>query len=284
MLILKDCTALEELPQTIGKLSRLKNLDLQRCSTLKALPDSVGKLVELMQLNLWNCRTLERLPNTIGLLSKLKKLWLINCTELKFLPTILGNFKDWMNFGLMQLRCQDYHIHFHNCPTWKTCISTSVRRSKNCPPWVDLWSWSCSTWGLLECKHFQRILGTFKTLLNCIFMHAKTCKLFLKVLVPSNSKDSKWMTIISWKCSRKDLEDLNHLLTFILATIQFNRGDCLQILGALAHSHDFNYSTIIWSLFLRVSKNCKHWFTWRCIIVQTLWMFRVCHGTWSILT
>jgi hypothetical protein len=52
MLILKDCTALEELPQTIGKLSRLKNLDLQRCSTLKALPDSVGKLVELMQLNL----------------------------------------------------------------------------------------------------------------------------------------------------------------------------------------------------------------------------------------
>ncbi len=94
----------------------------------------------------------------------------------------------------------------------------SVRRSKNCPPWVDLWSWSCSTWGILECKHFQRILGTFKTLLTCTFMGAKTCKLFLKVLFPSNSKDSKCMTILSWKCSRKDLEDLNHLLTFILAT------------------------------------------------------------------
>jgi hypothetical protein len=52
MLILKDCTALEELPQTIGKLSRLKNLDVQGCSTLKALPDSVGELLELTQLNL----------------------------------------------------------------------------------------------------------------------------------------------------------------------------------------------------------------------------------------
>ncbi|CAK9212080.1 unnamed protein product [Sphagnum troendelagicum] len=93
MLVLKDCTALEELPQTIGKLSRLKNLDVQGCSTLKALPDSVGELVELTQLNLSNCRSLERLPDTIGLLSKLKKLWLINCTKLKFLPTEFGKLQ-----------------------------------------------------------------------------------------------------------------------------------------------------------------------------------------------
>ncbi|CAK9875577.1 unnamed protein product [Sphagnum jensenii] len=93
MLILKDCTALEELPQTIGKLSRLKNLDVQGCSTLKALPDSVGELVELTQLNLSNCTTLERLPDTICLLSKLEKLWLINCTELEFLPTEFGKLQ-----------------------------------------------------------------------------------------------------------------------------------------------------------------------------------------------
>ncbi|CAK9193931.1 unnamed protein product, partial [Sphagnum troendelagicum] len=90
---LGDCTALEELPQTIGKLSRLKNLDVQGCSTLKALPDSVGKLVELTQLNLSNCRSLERLPDTIGFLSKLKKLWLTNCTKLKFLPTEFGKLQ-----------------------------------------------------------------------------------------------------------------------------------------------------------------------------------------------
>ncbi|CAK9225230.1 unnamed protein product [Sphagnum troendelagicum] len=93
MLILKDCTALQELPQTIGKLSRLKNLDVQGCSTLKALPDSVGELVELTQLNLSNCTTLERLPDTICLLSKLEKLWLINCTKLKFLPTEFGKLQ-----------------------------------------------------------------------------------------------------------------------------------------------------------------------------------------------
>ncbi|CAK9224471.1 unnamed protein product [Sphagnum troendelagicum] len=93
MLILKDCTTLEELPQTIGKLSRLKNLDVQGCSTLKALPDSVGELVELTQLNLSNCTTLERLPDTICHLSKLKKLWLINCTELEFLPIEFGKLQ-----------------------------------------------------------------------------------------------------------------------------------------------------------------------------------------------
>ncbi|CAK9224463.1 unnamed protein product [Sphagnum troendelagicum] len=93
MLILKDCTALEELPQTIGKLSRLKNLDVQGCSTLKALPDSVGELVELTQLNLSNCTTLKRLPDTICLLSKLQKLWLINCTKLKFLPIEFGKLQ-----------------------------------------------------------------------------------------------------------------------------------------------------------------------------------------------
>ncbi|KAH9533919.1 hypothetical protein CY35_18G078000 [Sphagnum magellanicum] len=93
MLILKDCTALEELPQTIGKLSRLKNLDVRGCSTLKALPDSVGELVELTQLNLSNCTTLERLPDTICLLSKLEKLWLINCTKLKSLPEEFGKLQ-----------------------------------------------------------------------------------------------------------------------------------------------------------------------------------------------
>ncbi|CAM6036319.1 unnamed protein product [Sphagnum compactum] len=93
MLILKDCTALKELPQTIGKLSRLKNLDVQGCSTLKALPDSMGELVELTQLNLSNCTTLKMLPDTICLLSKLEKLWLINCTKLKFLPTEFGKLQ-----------------------------------------------------------------------------------------------------------------------------------------------------------------------------------------------
>jgi hypothetical protein len=93
MLILKDCTALEELPQTIGKLSRLKNLDLHGCSALKALPDSVGELVELTQLSLSYCTTLERLPDTICLLSKLEKLWLVNCTELEFLPIEFGKLQ-----------------------------------------------------------------------------------------------------------------------------------------------------------------------------------------------
>jgi hypothetical protein len=45
-----DNHKLEKLLKGIGKLSRLKNLDVQGCSTLKALPDSMGELVELSRI------------------------------------------------------------------------------------------------------------------------------------------------------------------------------------------------------------------------------------------
>lgn len=48
---LSDCTALEHLPETLGKLTKLERLDVSDCPALTALPESIGALTKL------RCRT-----------------------------------------------------------------------------------------------------------------------------------------------------------------------------------------------------------------------------------
>ena len=48
---LSDCTALEHLPETLGKLTKLERLDVSDCPSLTALPLSIGALTKL------RCRT-----------------------------------------------------------------------------------------------------------------------------------------------------------------------------------------------------------------------------------
>ncbi len=48
---LSDCTALEHLPETLGKLTKLERLDVSDCRALTALPESIGALTKL------RCRT-----------------------------------------------------------------------------------------------------------------------------------------------------------------------------------------------------------------------------------
>ena len=48
------CSCLAALPESLGQLSALQQLDLCKCSSLTALPDSLGQLPALQQLNLSN--------------------------------------------------------------------------------------------------------------------------------------------------------------------------------------------------------------------------------------
>ncbi|CAM6076017.1 unnamed protein product [Sphagnum tenellum] len=97
-LILENCSALEELPQTFGKLSMLKDLNMRGCSTLEALPDSMGQLRELKHLNLSGCGKLGSLPDSIVHLSKLKTIQLNECTQLKSLPMAFGELQSLVEF------------------------------------------------------------------------------------------------------------------------------------------------------------------------------------------
>jgi Leucine-rich repeat (LRR) protein len=63
---------LQSLPESIGRLAQLRNLQLYN-NRLTALPESIGQLTELRELNLLNNR-LTALPESIGQLIGLRDL------------------------------------------------------------------------------------------------------------------------------------------------------------------------------------------------------------------
>lgn len=75
-LILKNNSKLESLPETIGNLTKLEDLNLEN-NNLSSLPETIGNLINLYNLNLENNK-LSTLPETIKNLIKLSTLNLEN--------------------------------------------------------------------------------------------------------------------------------------------------------------------------------------------------------------
>ncbi|XP_050373452.1 disease resistance protein RUN1-like [Argentina anserina] len=90
--LLLDDTAIEILPQSIFRLTKLEKLSLNRCSVLKELPEEIGKLCSLKEFSL-NGSALKKLPNSIGSLANLEKLSLLWCKSLTALPTSIGKLE-----------------------------------------------------------------------------------------------------------------------------------------------------------------------------------------------
>ncbi|MFW9896528.1 MAG: leucine-rich repeat domain-containing protein [Candidatus Thorarchaeota archaeon] len=88
---------LEKLPDSIGNLTSLELLVL-RNNNLVNIPDSIGNLKSLERLELQGNK-IEQLPESIGNLKDLKVLWL-NHNKLKSLPNSLKNLKHLEKVGL----------------------------------------------------------------------------------------------------------------------------------------------------------------------------------------
>ncbi|KAL9411632.1 hypothetical protein AB3S75_045269 [Citrus x aurantiifolia] len=78
-------TAIEELPSSIGNLSKLVHLDLTNCSRLKSVSSSLCNLKSLVNLYLSGCLKLEKLPEEIGNLESLEVM-LANETAISQVP------------------------------------------------------------------------------------------------------------------------------------------------------------------------------------------------------
>ena len=92
-LVFARCSNLRKLHPSIGKLKKLKLLDLGWCSELTSLPDKF-EIASLMILDLTYClkvKNLVCLPNTICYLTLLNNLNLSGCSQFKKLPEDLGN-------------------------------------------------------------------------------------------------------------------------------------------------------------------------------------------------
>ena len=86
-----NCRFLRSLPSTLGGLSSLVELEVERCSDLAVLPDSLGDLAQLQRLFLYGCHGFTTLPATIGKLQALTSLQVQKCWGLQHLPEGLGD-------------------------------------------------------------------------------------------------------------------------------------------------------------------------------------------------
>uniref|UniRef100_A0A2N9HIH6 TIR domain-containing protein n=1 Tax=Fagus sylvatica TaxID=28930 RepID=A0A2N9HIH6_FAGSY len=89
---LYGCSKLDELPENLGILEGLVDLDLSG-TAIKELPSSIGHLTSLTYLKIKECKDLLCLPSTICNLKSLQSLDLSGCSKLENLPENIGNVK-----------------------------------------------------------------------------------------------------------------------------------------------------------------------------------------------
>jgi len=74
---------LRELPDAMGKLTKLNTLELRGCREMKALPNAVSQLTALRTLELRECPGLAALPQGLRALTGLEDLLIIGCSRLQ---------------------------------------------------------------------------------------------------------------------------------------------------------------------------------------------------------
>ncbi|CAI0396606.1 unnamed protein product [Linum tenue] len=107
---LSGCSKLSRLPDDIGNLVHLTHLDLSY-TALEELPSSIGDLSRLWELLLPGCKSLSCLPDTIHNLSNLQTLELGDCTKLRELPLLPSSLEKLDAHGcklLQTMSIQDF--------------------------------------------------------------------------------------------------------------------------------------------------------------------------------
>jgi len=98
-LILKGCSSLVEVHQSIGHSMSLVFLNLEGCWSLKTLPENIGKVKSLETLNIFGCSQLEKLPERMDDMESLTELLANGIENEKFLSSI-GQLKHVRRLSL----------------------------------------------------------------------------------------------------------------------------------------------------------------------------------------
>ncbi|XP_062202664.1 putative disease resistance protein RGA4 [Phragmites australis] len=81
------------LPESIGRLQRLRTLNLSCCERLDSLPDSIGDCHMISSIDLWGCKNLRVLPNSVGRNKRLRVLRL-GYTKIERLPSSITTLEN----------------------------------------------------------------------------------------------------------------------------------------------------------------------------------------------
>ena len=87
-LILKGCSSLVKVHQSIGNLTSLVFLNLEGYHSLKILPESISNIKSLKRLNISGCSQLEKLPECMGNIEFLTQLLADEIENEQFLSLI----------------------------------------------------------------------------------------------------------------------------------------------------------------------------------------------------
>ncbi|KAM3746768.1 hypothetical protein ACB098_06G225800 [Castanea mollissima] len=98
-LILKDCTSLFELHQSIGDLHYLVLVNLKGCKNLRSLPRCFYKLKSLETLILSDCSKIDNLADDLGEMECLTTLQIDN-TAIRTIPTAINRLKNLKSLNL----------------------------------------------------------------------------------------------------------------------------------------------------------------------------------------
>lgn len=89
------------LPESIGKLKRLRTLESLICNDFESLPQSIGDCRELRSLQLYFCANLREIPNSICRLENLKVLHIAASPSVQQLPSkLVGELSNLQTINL----------------------------------------------------------------------------------------------------------------------------------------------------------------------------------------
>jgi len=130
---------LKELPDSIGNLTNLRILNISR-NKLQTIPDSIGNLKKLEKLDLSSNNLLNELPDTIGNLNSLEILNLSD-TCLNSLPESMENLTNLENLFLSKHNTGRRSSPDNYSQNWYYNIIQRSFEQRSCPPLAsDKWS------------------------------------------------------------------------------------------------------------------------------------------------
>eukprot|EP01018_Ginkgo_biloba_P021061 Gb_14275 [translate_table: standard] len=87
---IQSSSYIQELPP-LGRLASLEKMNISHCRRLRSVPESIGELKCLKYLEMNGCRSISRLPEEFRNMEKLRDLFMNSCRKLSELPQSFGN-------------------------------------------------------------------------------------------------------------------------------------------------------------------------------------------------